>query len=144
MSEMCGCGRSVLDAYDRQPSDVQPWRDGRMQGEGATAYIPDDGERLVPVTERMAIQRPTSAELISAECDALKAMLLAKNAAYGDSALHPVRVFSRLSVADSLRVRLDDKLSRLRTAPDAFNEDALLDLLGYGVLLRVEMRRHDV
>jgi hypothetical protein len=53
MSESCGnCGRSVLDAYDRQPSDVQPWRDGRMQGEGAstswsprsTTYIPDDGE----------------------------------------------------------------------------------------------------
>jgi hypothetical protein len=45
MSESCGnWGRSVLDAYDRQPSDVQPWRDGRMQGEGATAYIPDDGE----------------------------------------------------------------------------------------------------
>lgn len=46
MSESCGgWGRHMLDAYDRVPSDVErPWRDGRMQGEGASIYIPDDGE----------------------------------------------------------------------------------------------------
>ena len=37
----------------------------------------------------------TTAELISQECDAIKAMLLDKNAKYGDSAMRPRRIFSR-------------------------------------------------
>lgn len=61
----------------------------------------------------------TSAELIAAEYDRLKEMSLAKNAAYGDSALNPVRVFSQLPAAAAIRARLDDKLSRHRNAPGA-------------------------
>jgi hypothetical protein len=80
--------------------------------------------------------KPTSAERISAECDALKAMLLAKNAAYGDSALSPLRVFSTAASDEQIRVRLDDKLSRLARGAAA-GEDVVLDLLGYLVLLRV-------
>jgi len=38
------------------------------------------------------------AKLIEKECDAVKAMLLAKNKAYGNSALEPLRVFSKASV----------------------------------------------
>ena len=40
-------------------------------------------------------------------------MLVEKNAAYGDSALNPVRVFSKADPLEQLRVRIDDKLSRL-------------------------------
>lgn len=81
-----------------------------------------------------------SAEEIAAECDAIKAMLLRKNAAYGDSALDPVRVFSKADPVEQIRVRLDDKLSRLkRGAPDG--EDVEADLLGYLVLLRIARRR---
>jgi hypothetical protein len=51
--------------------------------------------------------------LIESECDALKALLVSKNAAYGNSALDPVRIFSKVDRVEQIRVRLDDKLSRL-------------------------------
>lgn len=75
-------------------------------------------------------------QLIAAECDAIKAMLLQKNRDYGNSALDPVRVFSKASVDEQIKVRLDDKLSRLMRG-SAAGEDVELDLVGYVVLLRV-------
>lgn len=77
--------------------------------------------------------------LIREECDALADMLIAKNRAYGNSALEPVRVFSKASTEEQIRVRLDDKLSRLMRG-DAAGEDVELDLLGYLILLRVYRR----
>lgn len=64
------------------------------------------------------------------------ATLTAKNAKYGDSAAHPMRVFSRAPTDEQLRVRIDDKLSRLaRGSGTADGEDTLLDLVGYLALL---------
>lgn len=85
----------------------------------------------------------TSAEMIAAECDALKALLLEKNANYGDSALRPVRIFSRASTVEQILVRLDDKLSRLSRG-SAAGEDVVLDLLGYLILLRIAMKRAEI
>jgi len=82
----------------------------------------------------------SSAELISEECDALKTMLLEKNRAYGDSALAPVRIFSRADPVEQIRVRLDDKLSRLARG-SAAGEDVINDLLGYLILLRIAERK---
>jgi len=76
---------------------------------------------------------------IAAECDAIKAMLLEKNRAYGDSALAPIRIFSRASTEEQLLVRLDDKLSRLARGTGG-DEDVVADLNGYLVLLRVARR----
>ena len=72
----------------------------------------------------------------------LRALLIAKNNAYGDSALSPVRVFSRADPVEQIRVRLDDKLSRLMRGQDA-GEDTRLDFLGYLVLERIALRRRD-
>lgn len=76
------------------------------------------------------------ADKVSEECAVVAAMLIAKNAAYGDSALNPVRIFSKASSTEQLRVRIDDKLSRLARG-SASGEDVVLDLLGYLVLLRL-------
>jgi hypothetical protein len=75
-------------------------------------------------------------QAITEECDAIKEMLLAKNRAYGDSAINPVRVFSKASPREQILVRLDDKLSRLARGAAA-GEDVVKDLIGYLVLLRV-------
>lgn len=80
-----------------------------------------------------------SQKAIEEECDALKRMLLEKNRAYGDSALRPLRVFSRASMVEQILVRLDDKLSRLARG-SAAGEDVELDLMGYLILLRVARR----
>ena len=64
-------------------------------------------------------------------------MLKSKNAAYGDAALTPLRVFSKLDNAAGIRVRLDDKLSRIARGDGSGDEDAVLDLMGYVILLRI-------
>jgi len=78
----------------------------------------------------------SDADAISEECDALKVMLIEKSKAYGSSWRDPVRVFSHADPVEQLRVRIDDKLSRLMRG-SAAGEDVVLDLLGYLVLLRI-------
>ena len=79
--------------------------------------------------------------LIIEECDNLKALLLAKNADYGNSALAPKRIFSRADPIEQIRVRIDDKLSRIANQKEkVINEDTESDMLGYLVLLKVAKR----
>ena len=75
-------------------------------------------------------------ELIAEECMLLRTMLIEKNRAYGNSAISPLRVFSKADPEEQIRVRLDDKLSRLMRG-SAAGEDVELDLMGYLILLRV-------
>ena len=63
------------------------------------------------------------------------ATLTEKNLRYGDSAANPLRIFSRAAVDEQLRVRIDDKLSRLARGAPKDDEDVLLDLCGYLALL---------
>jgi len=83
----------------------------------------------------------TQQEIIE-ECNAIAEMLCEKNRKYGDSALNPVRVFSRCDALEQINVRLDDKLSRLRSGQGDDTEDAELDLIGYLILKRIAKRRH--
>lgn len=73
---------------------------------------------------------------------AVNDMLEKKNRKYGDSALNPKRVFSRASTVEQIKVRLDDKLSRLASGQADEDEDVLMDLLGYLVLLRIAQSRN--
>ncbi len=68
-------------------------------------------------------------------------MLVAKNASYGNSALDPVRIFSRASPIEQLRVRIDDKLSRIAKGTEVPNEDTVDDLLGYLVIYKIAMKQ---
>ena len=84
----------------------------------------------------------TTAEAIRKVCDGVAAMLIRKNNSYGDSALKPIRVFSRADTIEALKVRLDDKLSRLmRGNGDDFGEDVIDDIQGYLVLLKIARAR---
>lgn len=89
---------------------------------------------------KRAAQCPNG-EAILRECASLAEMLIEKNIAYGDSALNPVRVFSRgMDASAQILVRIDDKLSRIariKCLGSAAGEDAVLDLLGYLVLYRI-------
>lgn len=81
------------------------------------------------------------AEALRAVLAELETMLLEKNALYHNSALKPLRVFSTASWDQAIRVRLDDKLSRMKAAEAGQDtEDTELDTLGYLVLLRVGRR----
>lgn len=78
--------------------------------------------------------------LIADVCDEIKAMLLEKNRKYGDSALHPIRVFSKADTREQIAVRIDDKLTRIRNRQSDDDEDPELDLIGYLILDRVAAR----
>lgn len=78
--------------------------------------------------------------LIRTECQNLADMLCEKNRKYGNSALEPLRVFSRANPIEQIRVRIDDKLSRMRNTGTE-DEDVVLDLLGYLILLRIAEKR---
>jgi len=71
----------------------------------------------------------------------IEELLIAKNKAYGDSALDPVRIFSKSDIIEQLNVRIDDKLSRLKRGSDA-GEDVILDLLGYLLIYRIQQKRN--
>jgi hypothetical protein len=71
-------------------------------------------------------------------------LLIEKNRKYGDSALNPKRVFSRASTVEQIRVRLDDKISRLINQQMDEDEDVEWDLMGYLVLLRIAKRRAEI
>jgi len=77
------------------------------------------------------------ATVIAETCDEIKRVLLEKNTAYGNSALDPVRIFSKADTLEQLNVRIDDKLSRVARGREFAGDDTELDLMGYLVLRRV-------
>jgi len=70
-------------------------------------------------------------------------MLKEKNEAYGDSALDPIRIFSKSDTIEQLNVRIDDKLSRLARGDNA-GEDVEVDLIGYLMLKQIAKSRTQV
>jgi hypothetical protein len=77
--------------------------------------------------------------------DEVKRMVVAKNQAYGDSVFEPMRVFYKggAQPADLIRIRMDDKISRLIQGSEGIenDEDVIKDLMGYCAILLVAMRQ---
>jgi hypothetical protein len=66
----------------------------------------------------------------------LTTMLLSKNASYGDSALNPLKIFSKGDATTNLCCRIEDKLARIANkglCDDTY--DTVWDLAGYFILL---------
>jgi|TARA_Y100000289_G_scaffold46259_1_gene46404 hypothetical protein len=78
---------------------------------------------------------------ISAICDDIKELLLYKNRKYGNSALKPVRIFSKSDSVEQILVRIDDKLNRIQQGAGLLDEDedVVIDLIGYLVLLKIAL-----
>lgn len=77
-------------------------------------------------------------------CDEVKELLLEKNRKYGDSALSPARIFSKANAVEQILVRIDDKLNRIQKGAGllANDEDVVMDLIGYLVLLKISLKRN--
>jgi hypothetical protein len=75
---------------------------------------------------------------VSVVLEDIQEMLIAKNQKYGNSALEPLGVFSKLTPEQALFVRIDDKLKRIKNGSlENDDEDVVNDLIGYLVLLKV-------
>jgi hypothetical protein len=69
----------------------------------------------------------------------IRELLISKNIKYGNSALEPLGVFSKLSAKEGLLVRIDDKLKRIKNGSlEKDDEDVINDLIGYLVLLKIQ------
>jgi len=105
-------------------------------------------ERAAGVDTRFALPRRAREiydhQAFVADVDAavkeIRDLLVQKNQAYGNSALDPVRIFSKADAMEQLFVRIDDKLSRLKRG-HAAGEDVVKDLQGYLLLVRVAQLR---
>lgn len=72
-------------------------------------------------------------------CEQIKQLLLEKNRKYGDSAINPIRIFSKADTKEQIKVRIDDKLNRLKNLQEDETEDVITDLIGYLILLKIKM-----
>tara|TARA_R110000765_G_scaffold97266_2_gene183005 strand:+ start:4149 stop:4586 length:438 start_codon:yes stop_codon:yes gene_type:complete len=69
-------------------------------------------------------------------------LLKEKNEAYGNTALNPTNIFSKLDSTEAICARIDDKLARIsnRGINDE-TEDTVDDVIGYLLLLKMSMDR---
>ena len=70
-------------------------------------------------------------------CDSIKDLLVRKNESYGDSAIDPIRLFSKAENTEQIKIRIDDKLSRISRGSEFYGDNDIDDLIGYLILLKV-------
>jgi hypothetical protein len=133
-----------LKPYCRQHRSTVRERDRQQRARAPKKTAP---KRAAPKRAASKPARPTAPtvpavpsapaeQAIRRVCQQLADMLVEKNRAYGNSALDPARVFSKADRLEQLRVRMDDKLSRIQRGHDA-GEDPYFDLAGYLIIYLV-------
>ena len=83
-----------------------------------------------------SMDAPSGRKIFDA-CHEVAQMLIEKNVSYGDSALNPIRLFSGADSQEQLKVRIDDKLNRIKNAQGFAGDNDIDDLIGYLVLFKI-------
>lgn len=100
-----------------------------------------DGTVIMTKPTQEITSHPSAAETAIREtCAEVRDLLVEKNKSYGDSAFDPVRIFSKSDPLEAIRVRIDDKLSRIVRGKEYQGEETTMDLIGYLVLLVIAER----
>jgi len=60
-----------------------------------------------------------------------------KNKRYGDSAISPMQLFSKLDASNSICIRIDDKLNRIKNN-NKLKKNDVTDLIGYLLLYMID------
>ena len=84
--------------------------------------------------EDETIPPPDYRAFIAAKCDEIKDLLLRKNESYGNSVFENDHVYSDATPGQAVRIRIDDKLQRIKNQKSFENEDTKLDVVGYMIL----------
>lgn len=84
----------------------------------------------------MAERQLTTLEKITTVFRSMANLVTEKNIRYGDAALAPAKIFSKLSPEEGLKIRLDDKISRIINS-DEIRKNDVADIMGYLCLLCV-------
>jgi hypothetical protein len=105
---------------------------------------PSNVEPLVQCTIPSWVETSTNSDDFADKLDKVSsevvALLKSKNKAYGNTALDPVQIFSRLDATEALCARIDDKIMRIKNKGiNDQTEDTVDDLIGYLLLLKMSM-----
>ena len=75
-------------------------------------------------------------------CHEIAQLLIEKNISYGDSALSPNRIFAQSDNVEQLKVRIDDKLNRVKNNQGYSGDNDIDDLIGYLILLKIAVDKN--
>ena len=100
------------------------------------AVFPDVKEFRCSDLYLQSVSAPAGNKIWSA-CHEIAQLLIDKNISYGNSALEPTRIFSTADPAEQLKVRIDDKLSRVKNSQGFAGDNDIDDLIGYLVLYKI-------
>lgn len=143
---LSGTRTGRLDCSQPNLSRVGP---GPCVKEIRTDFSPDDNELAEALKELREQAEAAEARAFvegvegSPEAAAIRRIgydltdwLVKKNEQYGSSAFDPVRIFSKADLVEQIKVRLDDKLSRLARGNDSMetDDDVIRDLAGYLII----------
>ena len=83
-----------------------------------------------------AVSAPAGHKILNT-CLEIAQMLIDKNISYGNSALQPARIFSTADSTEQLKVRIDDKLNRVKNNQGYAGDNDIDDLIGYLILYKI-------
>lgn len=137
--------RKTIQGLEIDAAAIEKWRAAQEEAARQTREkiaerrMQEHAEKQAEEPNPLAASVSDTQWLIAEVCDEFKSFLIGKNVQYGDSAIHPVRIFSSASDEEQLLVRIDDKLSRLfRGTSDLEPDDDIMDdLVGYWIMLKV-------
>ena len=84
----------------------------------------------------LALSAPAGKQILE-NCMQIATMLVEKNISYGNSALNPIKIFSKINSAEQIQIRIDDKLNRIKNGQNFPGDNDLDDLIGYLILLKI-------
>lgn len=100
-----------------------------------------EGKCNVESCEQPNVKKDEFGSLLDSAAKEITDLLKRKNIDYGNTALNPPRIFSKLNASEALCARLDDKLSRIKNRGiNDKTEDTLDDVIGYLLLLKMSLK----
>jgi hypothetical protein len=120
--------------------DTEKWSESLKALEEATT-----GLDLEDIKKKATWQVPENADFewhLDKVTESITQLLKEKNAAYGNTALSPLSIFSKLDADEAIKARIDDKLARIANRGlNDDTEDTVRDLVGYLLLLLMAIER---
>ena len=133
-------GACTVPTKESVPFDSAKWSQSLRALEEATT-----GLDLEDIKKKSTWQVPENADFawhLDKVTESITQLLKKKNAAYGNTALNPLGIFSKLGAAEAIKARIDDKLARISNKGlNDDTEDTARDLVGYLLLLLMAIER---
>lgn len=120
------------ETFNSPCANHHKYGENSMLTEESKTLIREQEERLSKIKAGLSIE-----EKIPIVTNNIGELLKYKNSKYGDSALNPVKIFSKTDATNGLLLRLDDKISRIKNNPELKKND-VADIMGYLILLCID------